>query len=130
MVASKLAPFMDEKLLTVEGRMVGQNLDLGRHFKLAVDISIYAKPSHRSVLEPELAWAFEAAKAREGQTKKDVKGKGRVLGTGIEGTAGSGSGLQPVMDEELRKLMEGLDKVGQDEKQADGVMVCTCGEYS
>lgn len=109
--------------------MVGQNLDLAKHYKLGMDMSIYAKPSHRSILEPELAWAFEAAKARaQASPKKDpkFKGKGRVLGgdTGVMGTAGSGVGLPagPV-DEELRRLMDGLKKVGEDEKQADGVMV-------
>lgn len=120
---------MDERLISVEGRMIGQNLDLVKHYKLALDMSIFAKPSHRSVLEPELQWAFEAAKARTQSTpKKDprFKGKGRVLGgdTGVAGTAGSGVGLPPgPVDEELRRLMEGLEKVGEDEKRANGVMV-------
>lgn len=134
LVASKLAPLMDENLITVEGRMVGQNLDHAKHYKMAMDMSIYAKGSLRSVLEPELAWAtpgqkgFDAMRAaQDGQAvedprdKKKFKGKGRTLAgdTGIRGTGGSGSGLQ---DETMRRLFDGLKKVAEDEKHADGFM--------
>lgn len=124
---------MDEKLITVEGRMIGQNLDGARHFKLGMDMSIYARPSLRQVLEPELVWAtpgqrgFEAM--RNGTAVQDTstgKGKEKARGgdTMVGGRGGSASGLpQAAMDPEMRKLLDGLKKVGEDEKQADGVMV-------
>lgn len=125
---------MDEKLITVEGRMVGQNLDRAMHYKLAMDMSIYARGSLRAVLEPELAWAtpgqrgFEAmrqmqAEQQDERDKKKGKGKGRMLGgeTGVRGAGGgTGTGLP---DADMRRLLDGLKKVSEDEKQADGVMV-------
>lgn len=33
-VAARLAPLMDGKLITVEGRMVGQNMDGAKRYKL------------------------------------------------------------------------------------------------
>lgn len=122
--------------------MVGQNVG-SKHFKLGLDMMIYGRPSHRAVLEAELAWAtpgqqgFEAMRraAAQGQAtsspnaKKDpnFKGKGRVLGgdTGVAGAGGSGvasPNLGPV-DVEMQRLLDGLRKFGEDEKQADGVMV-------
>lgn len=125
---------MDEKLITVEGRMVGQNLDGAKHYKMGIDMSIYARPSLRAALEPELVWAtpgqrgFEAM--RQGLTQEPTtpkgKGKGKARGgdTRVEGSGNSGSGLpQQGMDEEMQRLLDGLKKVGEDEKQADAVMV-------
>ncbi|KAK4688842.1 hypothetical protein P7C73_g1286, partial [Tremellales sp. Uapishka_1] len=138
-VAARLAPLMDGKVIAVEGVMVGQNLDGSRHFKLGIDMSIYARASHRSVLEPELAWAtpgqlgFDHLRSLQAQgidhnatnpTKKDprFKGKGRVLG-GDTGVGGNGSGVGlPDGEAEVRRLLDGLRKVGEDEKHVDGVM--------
>jgi SWI/SNF-related matrix-associated actin-dependent regulator of chromatin subfamily A3 len=128
---------MDTRLITVEGRMIGQNLDRAMHYKLGMDISIYARPSHREVLEPELAWAtpgqkgFEAMRAAEaagqssqGSTKKG-KGKAKAGATGLHGAGGGGVGLPGAdyNEEEMRRLLDGLKKVQEDEKQANGVMV-------
>lgn len=52
---------MDDGLLIVEGRMIGQNLDMAKRFVLPIDINIYAKPSLREVLDPELTRAFGSA---------------------------------------------------------------------
>jgi SWI/SNF-related matrix-associated actin-dependent regulator of chromatin subfamily A3 len=122
--------YMDEGLIKVEGRMVGQNLDMAMHYKLGMDMSIYAKPSHRTVLEPELKWAFDAAKARAPSPAKSkdprFKGKGRMLVDPV-GSGGSGSGLpQPGMDPKLQGILDGLKKVEKDEKQSDKVMVRRC----
>ena len=122
-VAGKLAWLMDERLVTVEGRMAGQNLDGARHYKLAVDMSIYARPSLREVLESEIAWATPGQQGFEAMRNPTVKGKGRADGTHVGGSKSSGVGLPTAQDEEMRKLLEGLEKVGEDEKQADGVMV-------
>lgn len=140
-VAGKLAALMDTRLITVEGRMIGQNLDRAMHYKLALDLSIYARPSHREVLEPELVWAtpgqkgFEAMRAAEaagvpsesqGSAKKGKgKGKAKMGDTGLHGAGGGGVGLPggDYNEEEIRKLLNGLKKVQEDEKQANGVMV-------
>ena len=119
--------YMDGGMIKVEGRMVGQNLDMARHFKLGMDMSIYVKPFYRAALEPEFKWAFDAAKAREGKTDpaKDprFKGKGRMVG-GPAGTSGSGSGLpEGGVDPRLNEILKGLRKVEEDEKQSDKVMV-------
>lgn len=140
-VAGKLAALMDAKLITVEGRMIGQNLDRAMHYKLGMDMSIYARPSHREVLEPELAWAtpgqrgFEAMRAAaaagsqqgsQGTPKGKGKAKARGMGdTGLHGSGDSGVGL-PRADwdeQEMRRLLDGLKKVQEDEKQANTVMV-------
>lgn len=130
---------MDTRLITVEGRMIGQNLDQAMHYKLALDLSIYARPSHREVLEPELVWAtpgqkgFEAMRAAEaagvpsgsqGSANKG-KGKAKMGDTGLHGAGGGGVGLPggDYNEEEIRKLLDGLKKVQEDEKQANGVMV-------
>jgi SWI/SNF-related matrix-associated actin-dependent regulator of chromatin subfamily A3 len=120
--------FMDESLIKVEGRMVGQNLDMAKHFKLGMDMSIYAKSAHRAVLEPELKWAFDAAKALPTAPKKSAAfpGRGRMLSDPV-GSGGSGSGLpQPGMDPKLQGILDGLKKVEEDEKQSDKVMVRFC----
>ncbi|ORY32870.1 SNF2 family N-terminal domain-domain-containing protein [Naematelia encephala] len=122
-VASQLAYLMDERLITVEGRMVGQNLEGGRHFKLALDMSIYGRPSLRQVLEPELIWATPGQRGFEAMRRGDTGGSnGNRLGgdTMVIGPGGSGSS-QP-LDEEMRRLLDGLKKVENDEKHADGVM--------
>jgi len=138
-VAGKLAALMDARLITVEGRMIAQNIDRAMHYKLGMDLSIYARPSHREVLEPELAWAtpgqkgFEAMRAAQatgsssqGSAKGKGKGKGKAIaGTGLHGAGGGGVGLPGAEynEEEMRKLLDGLKKVQEDEKQANGIMV-------
>jgi len=132
---------MDTRLITVEGRMIGQNIDRAMYYKLGMDLSVYARPSHREVLEPELAWAtpgqkgFEAMRAAEaagqssqGSAKGKGKGKGKAKGfgeTGLHGAGGGGVGLPGAdyNEEEMRRLLDGLKKVQEDEKQANGVMV-------
>jgi SWI/SNF-related matrix-associated actin-dependent regulator of chromatin subfamily A3 len=130
---------MDTRLITVEGRMIGQNIDRAMHYKLGLDLSIYARPSHREVLEPELAWAtpgqkgFDAMRAAEAAgtssqgsqaAKRKGKGKAKMGETGLHGSGNSGVGLPGGYDEEqMRLLLDGLKKVQEDEKQANGVMV-------
>ena len=129
---------MDSSLISVEGRMIGQNLDGSRHFKLAMDMSIYARPSLRHVLEPALIWAttdhrgfdymrsLQARGASGPVTPKSQKdprfrGNGQMLGAGLgQNIGGSSTGAY---DERMMRLLEGLKRVGDDEKQADHVMV-------
>lgn len=138
-VVAKLAALMDTRLITVEGRMIGQNLDRAMHYKLGLDLSIYARPSHREVLEPELKWAtpgqkgFDAMRAAQaaGETpgsQSKTKGKGKAkagAATGLHGAGNSGVGLPGAdwNEEEMRRLLDGLKKVQEDEKQANSVMV-------
>ena len=126
-VASKLAPYMDAKLITVEGRMVSQNLDHKQHYKLAIDISIYARASHRAVLEPELAWMTPGQRGFDSLRGVGASGPAGSQGgdTGTSGAGGSGVGLpgRDWNEEEMKRLMENLRKVEDDERQANGVMV-------
>ncbi|GFZ43795.1 LOW QUALITY PROTEIN: hypothetical protein JCM24511_01515 [Saitozyma sp. JCM 24511] len=124
-VAAKVAPYMDAGLITLEGRMIGQNLDMAKHFKLGMDLCIYGRPSHRAVLEPELAWATQAqqgvdsVRRRQQQNEVDgrFKGKGRVL------LDGSVSGPSAMESEDDRRLWDNLKKVEKDAKQSDSLMV-------
>ena len=131
-VACMIASLMDSALISVEGRMVGQNLDKARHYKLAMEMLIYARPSHRAVLELELAWATPGRRGfehmREAQQSDHstsphkhprFKRKGQLV-DGVDGLHGIGSVDQA---DEMRKLLEGLNKIGEEEKHADGVLV-------
>ena len=133
-IAAKLAWMMDASLVTVEGRMAAKNTDGAMHYKLSMDMSIYARPSLRSGLEPELVWAtpgqrgFEAMRQGLTQEPKPPSGKGKGKGRGpatvAGGSGGSGEGLPGARpDAEMQKLLDGLKRVGEDEKQADSVMV-------
>jgi SWI/SNF-related matrix-associated actin-dependent regulator of chromatin subfamily A3 len=116
---------MDAGLITLEGRMIGQNLDMAKHFKLGMDLCIYGRPSHRAVLEPELAWAtqaqqgFDSVRRRQPQNEVDARfiGKGRVLGDGSVG------GPSATESEDDRRLWDNLKKVEKDAKQSDSLMV-------
>jgi SWI/SNF-related matrix-associated actin-dependent regulator of chromatin subfamily A3 len=126
--------------------MIGQNIDRAMHYKLGMDLSIYARPSHREVLEPELVWAtpgqkgFEAMRAAEAAgtsgSQGSAKGKGKAGAKarggdmGLYGSGNSGVGLpgSEYSEEEMRKLLDGLKKVQEDEKQANGVMVSRSSE--
>jgi SWI/SNF-related matrix-associated actin-dependent regulator of chromatin subfamily A3 len=96
-VAAKMAWMLDAKLISASGYMVAQNLDGAKHYKLAMDVSIYARPSLREGLEPELVWAtpgqqgFEAMRRGITQEPKPIKGKGRAGATNIAGSSGSGA---------------------------------------
>ncbi|CAD6586976.1 MAG: hypothetical protein TREMPRED_004617 [Tremellales sp. Tagirdzhanova-0007] len=130
-VAFKVAGLMDSAVITVEGKMVGQNLDKAHHYKLAMDMSIYTRPSHRAVLELELAWAtpggrgFEHMRTAQQSDKSNCQykdprfeGRGQVMGGEI-GLNRMGSVGRA---EEMRNLLEGLRKIGEDEKHAEDVM--------
>ena len=120
-VAERLAMLMDERLVTVEGRMVSQNLDGARHYKLGMDMSIYARPSLRHVLEPELAWATPGHRGFDAMREQVASHRGGA--SGVSGTGNSGSALPKAIDPEMQKLLDGLTKISEDDKHADGVMV-------
>lgn len=128
-VAAKMAWMLDSRLISASGHMVAQNLDGAKHYKLAMDVSIYARPSLREGLEPELIWAtpgqqgFEAMRRGLTQEPKAVKGKGGANTLNIAGSSGSGEGLPNAMSKDMQKMLDSLKKVGEDEKQADTVMV-------
>jgi hypothetical protein len=122
--------------------MIGQNIDRAMHYKLGMDVSIYARGSHREVLEPELVWAtpgrkgFAAMREAEAAGISSSQGSGKGMGkgkakaggmgdTGLHGAGNSGVGLPggDYDEQEMRKLLDGLKKVQEDEKQANGVMV-------
>ncbi|WRT66541.1 uncharacterized protein IL334_003500 [Kwoniella shivajii] len=116
-VAGRLAELMDHSLISVEGRMVGQNLDGAKHYKMGMDLSIYARPSLREVLEPELAWAKNETKVQKPPPSSQL-----IPVSGMKGHGNSGVGLPEGNDPTMKKLLEGLKQVGDDQKQADNVM--------
>ncbi|CAK9786233.1 unnamed protein product [Cutaneotrichosporon oleaginosum] len=116
-VAARIAPLMDGRLITVEGRMIGQNLDGSHRYKLPMNMSIYGRAAHREVLEPELAWATPMERGFDymRQHEAAARGKGKARETGVSGSGGGvGEGMQRILD--------GLVKVNEDEKAADSVM--------
>ncbi|RSH83079.1 uncharacterized protein EHS24_006736 [Apiotrichum porosum] len=117
-VAGRLAPLMDANLLTVEGRMIGQNVDRKMRYKLPIDISIFARASYRPHLAPELAWAMPAAGFAQAVRQRDHQQQG---GTGVQ-SGTSGRAPAPVVDERMQQILDGFKKVNEDEKAADGVM--------
>ncbi|KAL7421932.1 hypothetical protein Q5752_003704 [Cryptotrichosporon argae] len=132
-VAGHIAPLMDAKLITVEGRMIGQNTDGRKHFKLAMDVSIFARPSHRPHLEPELAWATPGGRGFDYMRKLEAgliepdadtvrREKANQQLQRLGGSGPSGVGLPSPKEDEVKRLLQGLKKVDGDEKQADGVM--------
>ncbi|KZT67187.1 hypothetical protein DAEQUDRAFT_407067 [Daedalea quercina L-15889] len=54
--AARLAPLLDQGLITVEGVMQEGNLR-GKHYQLDMTVKIYGSGSQRSTLEPKLIWA-------------------------------------------------------------------------
>ncbi|EIW70483.1 hypothetical protein TREMEDRAFT_60987 [Tremella mesenterica DSM 1558] len=112
-VAARIAPLLDDHLVTVEGRMVDQNLDHSRKYKLRMDMLIYGRPSHKETLMVELDWAVPV------DYSSQAAGKKRMNETGM----GGGKAPSGAPDPEMQRLLEGLKRVSEDEKQADSVMV-------
>ncbi|WVR06882.1 hypothetical protein IAU60_003918 [Kwoniella sp. DSM 27419] len=116
-VAERLAELMDHSLIVVEGRMVGQNLDGRKHYKMGMDLSIYARPSLREVLEPELRWATSM-----GDNAAPTPAYASQKVPGMTGSGNSGSAVGSKDEVAIRKLLDGLTRVGADQQQADSVM--------
>lgn len=77
---------------------------------------IYARPSHRRHLEPELEWATPGQlgfdRMRQAEAAQAAKGKGK----------GDGDGLS-AQEAELGRLLNKLTEVKEEEKFANNVMV-------
>jgi len=78
-------------------------------------MSIYGRPSHRSFLEPELAWAIPQQRGFSASQQQQP-------GAGGSSSSG-GKGKEAVRDPEMWRLLDGLQSVGEDERKANGVMV-------
>ncbi|WWC62158.1 uncharacterized protein I303_104750 [Kwoniella dejecticola CBS 10117] len=117
-VAARLAELMDHSLISVEGRMVGQNLDGARHYKMGMDLSIYARPSLKEVLETELSWTKTETRVQQPPPTASQA----VSASGFRGQGNSGSTLPAPEDPTMKKLLEGLKQVGEDQRSADTVM--------
>ncbi|EJT45195.1 hypothetical protein A1Q1_06427 [Trichosporon asahii var. asahii CBS 2479] len=125
--AARIAPLMDARLITVEGRMIGQNLDGKHRFKLPIqrlpadsrDMCVYCRPAHRPHLEPEFEWITPM-----GQSFDMLRRKGQdpnqsaFYDYGTRGGQASNSN-----DKQVEKLLKGLKQVSADEKAADDVML-------
>ncbi|OXG23958.1 DNA repair protein Rad5 [Cryptococcus neoformans Tu259-1] len=116
-VAANLAILMDRNQISVEGRMIGQNLDGAKHFKLALDVSIYVNHSMRESLEPALRWVNSGDRVNNHAPHTVYASQSQV-----RGTAGSGVGLPQPADNTMKELLEGLSKDNADLKQVDKVM--------
>lgn len=84
---------------------------------------IYARPSHRPYLEPELEWATPMGRGfeymRQQEAARSGKGKGKARAETGVGGSGSGGGTCGG----VQSILDGLTRVNEDEKAADGVMV-------
>ncbi|KAI9067101.1 hypothetical protein FKP32DRAFT_1588914 [Trametes sanguinea] len=69
-VAAKLAPLMDNGLITVEGMMHEGNLS-GFQYSLSMTLKIYGASDKRQILEPKLIWATPG---QRGFPKPDANG--------------------------------------------------------
>ncbi|KAJ7045638.1 SNF2 family N-terminal domain-containing protein [Mycena alexandri] len=71
-VAGKLAPLLDQGLVSVEGVMVQGNMTASAKVVYTLDISlkIYGPPSKRRELEPKLIWATPGQRGFQSQNKK------------------------------------------------------------
>lgn len=137
-VASKLADFMDENLITVEGQMIGQNLDLAKHWTLAINISLYGKPSMRETIEPLLISAFGAALLRR-PTSTSLSQATQEPSSSQQGSRAVGGGAaaraaQLAADEDerrqvrLKRIMEGMQHVPEANQRPAGAMVSASPE--
>ncbi|WWC70170.1 uncharacterized protein I206_104118 [Kwoniella pini CBS 10737] len=123
-VAGRLAELMDHSLISVEGRMIGQNLDGAKHYKLGMDLSIYARPSLKEVLQTELSWT-----KTETQVQKPPPSASQpVSASGFRGHGNSGTALPGADDPTMKKLLEGLKQIGEDQRSADNVMDSLTGD--
>ncbi|PVF99077.1 hypothetical protein CPB86DRAFT_784078 [Serendipita vermifera] len=83
LVASRLAPLMDQDLVSVEGTMTSGNLRGKNPYKLSIDITIFgpSNPASRKRLEPYLIWAtpgqkgFEAMRSQTGAPGTSMRGR-------------------------------------------------------
>ncbi|ODO09326.1 hypothetical protein I350_02926 [Cryptococcus amylolentus CBS 6273] len=122
-VAMNLASLMDRNVISVEGRMAGQNLDGAKHFKMGLDLSIYLNRTMIPALEAELRWVPARYNPPPLQPINQRK-------TGMHGgTSGSGSGL-PGGDTAMQDLLQGLSKENVDIKQSDKVMDALTGDVN
>lgn len=130
-VASKLADFMDEGLITVEGMMIGQNLDMAKHFQLGINISIYGKPSLRDTLEPLLQQAFGSAllrrppvpQSQELPASQSSQSSGRAVNAGAANRAAQIAAEEANRQVRLKRIMEGLSQVPEGNQHVAGVLV-------
>ncbi|KIR59606.1 DNA repair protein Rad5 [Cryptococcus bacillisporus CA1873] len=123
-VAANLAALMDSNQISVEGRMVGQNLDGVKHFKLALDVSIYLNHSTRESLESALRWVSPGDRV-DNQAPRPVY----MSQSQVRGTAGSSVGLPQSVDNTMKELLEGLSRDNADLKQVDKVMDALTSDF-
>ncbi|CAL1707747.1 unnamed protein product [Somion occarium] len=78
-VAAKLAPLMDQGMVTVEGMMHEGNLQ-GFSYSLSMTIKIYGAADKRHILEPKLVWATPGQRGftstRDGASSSKVARRG------------------------------------------------------
>ncbi|KAI9572249.1 SNF2 family N-terminal domain-containing protein [Boletus coccyginus] len=91
-VASRLAPVLDQKLVTVEGVMHEGNLS-GSGYSLSMSLNIYGPSDKRDMLEPLLIWATPRQQGFPPRARGGVPGASAAAAT----AALSAGGVYPFM---------------------------------
>ncbi|KAJ7497415.1 SNF2 family N-terminal domain-containing protein [Mycena latifolia] len=81
-IVSKLAPMLDQGMVTVEGVMIQGNLTAGAKMIYTLDITlkIYGSPNRRQELEARLIWATPGQRGFPSRSGSNSQASGRLAG--------------------------------------------------
>ncbi|TCD63046.1 hypothetical protein EIP91_006059 [Steccherinum ochraceum] len=84
-IAAKLAPLLDQNLVTIEGIMLEGNLSGGLKYNLAMTLKIFGPSDRRAQLEPRLIWATPG---QRGFATRNAPAPARASGSAAASSAG------------------------------------------
>ncbi|KIJ19024.1 hypothetical protein PAXINDRAFT_97103, partial [Paxillus involutus ATCC 200175] len=105
-IASKLAPLLDKRLITVEGVMFEGNLT-GFSYSLSMSLKIYGASDKRDILEPLLIWATPHQKGFPPRGRGGVPGAPSAKGAASSSAAASAQALSASYATALAATMPG-----------------------
>ncbi|EJU03956.1 hypothetical protein DACRYDRAFT_87309 [Dacryopinax primogenitus] len=126
-VASRLAPVMDQGLVTVEGTMVQGNLSGAHAYTLSLKLQICgpADPVRRSQIEPYLVWATPGQRGFD-QARTGSATPSQLLPSSTQAQRDALS-LSQDQAEDLQRILEGFKKAN-DEGRRDSLLDSLCAE--
>ncbi|KZT56200.1 hypothetical protein CALCODRAFT_497639 [Calocera cornea HHB12733] len=128
-VAGRLAPLMDQGLVTVEGTMIQGNLSGGRAFALSMKLQICgpADPVRRSRIEPYLVWATPGQRGfNQSQTGASAAGSPQTS-KGMTEAQKVATQLSREKADELQRVLDGFKRVS-DEGRRETLLDTLCAE--
>ncbi|KIK94979.1 hypothetical protein PAXRUDRAFT_141720 [Paxillus rubicundulus Ve08.2h10] len=114
-IASKLAPLLDQRLITVEGVMYEGNLT-GFSYSLSMSLKIYGASDKRDILEPLLIWATPRKKGFPPRGRGGVPGEASSSAATMPGPSqprGRTSAQTQAQQEAIRKQQEALQQAAE-----------------